>query len=114
MPQMHSARQRQPCDQHAPTPKDVAGAGGQQQKAAEDQRVDALHPGQAGVGKAEVLVNRGQTGEDDGRVKDDHHVTDQDDGQDGALVGRVGIGRRHGCQMMHTGGCTVSAPLPAD
>nr|GEU28231.1 hypothetical protein [Tanacetum cinerariifolium] len=80
--------------QHAAPSDQVAGARGQQQKAAKSQRVGALHPGQARIGKAQVAVDAGQAGQHDGRVEHDHHVADEDDGKDGRLV-RRDVGSRH-------------------
>ena len=74
-------------DEHAAAAEDVAGAGAEQQEAAEGQRVGVLHPRQAGGREAERVVDLGQSGDDDRDVEHDHQVAGEDDREETGGIG---------------------------
>ena len=61
-------------DEHPPAAEDVAGAGAEQQQAAERQRVGVLHPRQARGREVQRALDVRQRGDDDRDVEDDHEL----------------------------------------
>ena len=73
--------------EHLAASEQVAGAGAEQQQAAEGERVDVLDPRQGGRGEAEVGADVGERGDHHRRVEDDHQVAAEDDREDHRGVG---------------------------
>ena len=69
-------------DEDLAAAEDVAGPGAEQEQTAEGQRVGVLHPGEAGGGEAEVLVDARQRRDHHRDVEDDHQVAAEDDRED--------------------------------
>ena len=68
--------------ERAAPPEQVAGAGPQQQEAAEGEQVGVEDPGELAPGEAEALLDVREGDVDDGRVQDHHELGGQDDEQE--------------------------------
>ena len=67
--------------------EDVARAAAEQQEAAERQRVPVQHPGQAGGGEVQGVLDVRQRDVHDGGVEDDHELGAEHDGERDAGTG---------------------------
>ncbi|HEV8098581.1 MAG TPA: hypothetical protein VGP56_05515 [Gaiellaceae bacterium] len=70
------------CDEDAAAAEEVAGAGAEEEQAAEGERVAILDPRQPGGREAECLAHLRQRGDDDRDVQDEHQIAREDDQED--------------------------------
>ena len=96
-PARRAVNRRDAGEEDAAAAEDVAGAGAEQQQAAEGQGVGVDHPRQVGGGEVQRGLDVGQGDVHDRRVEHDHQLAGQDQGEDEAgWRGRAAVaaGRR--------------------
>ena len=70
-----------PARKTAAAAEEVAETTGQEEQAAEGDQVGVDDPGQVGLAHVEVGLDGGEGDGDDGRVEDDHELSEADDGE---------------------------------
>ena len=89
-------------DEHPAAAEDVARATAQQQQPAEGQRVPVHHPGQAGRGEVQAVLDVRQGDVHHGRVEDDHELRAEHD-RERQVSAPLPAARGSGCGNGHVG-----------
>ena len=102
--QRGAGEEREPRQEDAAAPEQVAKAAGEQQQAAERDQVGVDDPGEAGLREAEVVLDGRQGHVHDRAVEDDHEHprAEHHERQPARALGR-GAGRRHRFASLESG-----------